>query len=429
MDYTFRKGEIYMNTESTTNSIAAEDTSTLGEGAVKVWNLSNYLRNTVLNPENLFPDPLFEQKLWYAGAYNQGGLIYDGTQIILDGRAEGKGYTRQALKFDVSEGPYVFEIEMMLLDSSFPVSYPITVNLFDAENNNLTQKPTIYPSAAQLQPNKWHKVRAVLHASEGAVKCLVLLGISDTGGYLAYRRPKLVKGTDTGVLDKFDFDLNDRVQSIADTESAAAETIDPLYGKSVLFAGDSIVANANSYAKAIPAKSKMVVKDLSVPGLNLARNSAADNWNILGRVVDNISTDDKLYDYVILEGGINDMFNRPLGEITTGYTDALDETTYCGALESLLRQCLIKYIGKHIGFVITHQLGNQYNTALGLFFDKARQICEKYSVPYLDLYKASGLCCAIPEVQQALFGTDVIHPNADGHALLTSKVGAWMRTL
>ena len=144
-------------------------------------------------------------------------------------------------------------------------------------------------------------------------------------------------------------------------------------------------------------------------------------------------------DYIIFEGGINDFWNKvPLGEITPNYTSALDDTTFCGAFESMLKQAVLKWQGKKIGFIIVHKITNTYypygNSTPGkfeLYREKIIEICNKWSIPYLDLFNCSGLNVNIQEIKQKYTTKgDGTHPNAEGYELFyVPKIEAWMKTL
>lgn len=114
------------------------------------------------------------------------------------------------------------------------------------------------------------------------------------------------------------------------------------------------------------------------------------------RDIDNMSGS---YDAIVFSGGINDYWqNIPLGTYSeSDYSSDVDDTTVCGALESIFRQAINKWYGKPIMFVITHKIYNTvYNdNSAGYSFkdlhDAIVAICDKYSIPYYDCYKDGGL--------------------------------------
>jgi lysophospholipase L1-like esterase len=150
-------------------------------------------------------------------------------------------------------------------------------------------------------------------------------------------------------------------------------------------------------------------------------------------------------DYIIFEGGINDYWlGVPVGTITPDYVSALDDTTFCGAFESMLKQAILKWKGKKIGFIIAHKIkdtfypyGSPTQNQSEVYWDKAREICKKWSVPYLDLFNESGLNAEIDEINNMYFQIvaetgkgDGCHPNEQGYRqFLAPKIEAWMKTL
>lgn len=99
-------------------------------------------------------------------------------------------------------------------------------------------------------------------------------------------------------------------------------------------------------------------------------------------------------DYLIMEGGLNDMYQRgedfetqvPFGTLLEPddyTTNTFDDRTFCGALEHMVREAVFKLPATKLGFLIMPQPGdevwnNQYAKAI-------RDVCDKYGVPYLDM--------------------------------------------
>jgi lysophospholipase L1-like esterase len=63
-------------------------------------------------------------------------------------------------------------------------------------------------------------------------------------------------------------------------------------------------------------------------------------------------------------------------------------------------------------------------------WDNARAICEKWSVPYLDLRNMSGLTAGLSDINQMFFKNgDGVHPNEAGYKVIVPRIEAWMKTL
>ena len=136
-------------------------------------------------------------------------------------------------------------------------------------------------------------------------------------------------------------------------------------------------------------------------------------------------------DYIVIQGGVNDAYNItdcPIGTISTGYTAELNENTFAGALESIFKYAQTNWLGKKIAYIVTFKVPS----AMGQFkfneyMDIAKQICEKWSVPYCDLYNESNLNYYIQEVSNTYGGG--LHPNEAGYRIITNKIEKWLETL
>ena len=211
-----------------------------------------------------------------------------------------------------------------------------------------------------------------------------------------------------------------------------------LYGKKVLWNGDSLMMATpdpeGGWAGRIAKKNSMNSTNYGIGGGTIATGtySGATPRHWISVDVDNMSAS---ADYVILEGGRNDWaLEVPLGEITSGYTDTFDDTTFCGGFEKMLYKVRKKYLGKKVGFIIPYKMELQHypygssSPKADAYYDKAREMLEKWSVPYIDLYKTSNLTIEIPEVKSEYFA-DQTHINAKGYEVTTPQIEAWMRTL
>lgn len=211
--------------------------------------------------------------------------------------------------------------------------------------------------------------------------------------------------------------------------------------KVILFTGDSICYGANwrptvedysntGWRKIIQENyPKSITYGYGVGGTTISKRSGRTD-SILERMTKMFSEHPEA-DYIIIEGGVNDAYNItdcPIGTISTGYTAELNENTFAGALESIFKYAQINWIGKKIGYIVTFKVPS----AMGQFkfneyMDIAKQICEKWSVPYCDLYNGSNLNYYIQEVSDAYGGG--LHPNEAGYRIITNKIEKWMETL
>ena len=116
-----------------------------------------------------------------------------------------------------------------------------------------------------------------------------------------------------------------------------------------------------------------------------------------------------------------------IGEVTNGYTTTLDDTTFCGALESMFKQAIDRFPGKKIGFIITHRMSESFVT----FYPKIIEICEKWGIPYCDLFTKCPPLNYIPYLKANYTKDgDGWHPNELGYKeYYVPKIESWLKTL
>lgn len=191
---------------------------------------------------------------------------------------------------------------------------------------------------------------------------------------------------------------------------------------SYLFVGDSICYGAGAtggYAKLIANKNpNMTYKNIGVSGATICRRNQGDGGtSILNKVEEEIALNAK-YDHIILEGGLNDLWNQntwPLGSYDEyDRASSLNEMTICGAFESLIRKCKDKWNNTFIYYLIPHSIDRK-NTKVG--FDTLKSIAKKYNVIVIDLRELSGMDEAVDNIKNSYTSnSDGVHPNEDGYA-------------
>ena len=219
--------------------------------------------------------------------------------------------------------------------------------------------------------------------------------------------------------------------------ATAAVTQSPLYKKSAVFVGDSICYGAydNSAHKAwggrIGDKYEMTWYNDGISA------TAIHGGRTHGQIVSELSVHaSKEIDYVIMQGGVNDAWDRvTVGTITEGYDPAnFDNSTFAGGLENLFYTARRLYPNATYGFIINFTMpaaNESYGTLrdMSAYFNIAKQICDKWKVPYLDLYNDTNFCQNVLKTHETTYMPDNIHPNAAGYELLAPKIASWMETL
>ena len=336
-------------------------------------------------------------------------------------------------------------------------SYPVTIYAVSigyqpgtstggtvAKKEYIIEKDGIYEIAVTQNYNNWGKIHGCFEIKTDAVECYVN---QLTVVHGETPQPHTITSM-FNIMGKHEEEIKELYNLIDETEKNYS--INPLWGKIIALNGDSICAgsvNGGGYGVIIANKNNMTYQNVAVGGGTIAAETyqlpenypnltepRARHW--ISRTISKMRND---ADYIILEGGINDFWNKvPLGEITPNYSSSLDDTTFCGAFESMLKQAILKWQGKKIGFIIVHKINNTYypygNSTPGkfeLYREKMIEICNKWSIPYLDLFNCSGLNVNIQEIKQKYTTNgDGTHPNADGYEkFYVPKIEAWMRTL
>ena len=131
-------------------------------------------------------------------------------------------------------------------------------------------------------------------------------------------------------------------------------------------------------------------------------------------------------DYIILESCLNDGFNGvPKGTITNDNFSPSSTTTFASAMEYMINRTITLFPNAKIGVIIPHRVSADN---LNDYHEIARSVCEKWGIPYIDLYKQSGLCVKNP-TQKAVMFVDNTHLTSTGYDMITDKIEAWMKTL
>ncbi len=202
----------------------------------------------------------------------------------------------------------------------------------------------------------------------------------------------------------------------------------PLFGKKIVYDGDSICApwngdegNGGAYPKLIADYTGCTYDNQAVGGGRFTTCPAGENFHSIVDNLSNLPTDADLYCF---EGGINDYSAAvTLGDIDySNFTGELDATTLCGALETIFRYCLNNFVGKPVCLIITHKCQesayktNGAGNTFAQFREKMIAVCEKYSIPYYDAFGRSGLNGWNASQKARYFiNADGTHPNVKGY--------------
>lgn len=217
-----------------------------------------------------------------------------------------------------------------------------------------------------------------------------------------------------------------------------------LCGKMAVFLGDSICAGTTvgdgipeygyGWAGLIGEANQMTWRNFGANGGTVTSLETVQESRWLTTQADAAVAAYPNADYVIFEGGCNDadqMKDALLGEISADYT-TFDTATFSGAFESLILKLVTAYPNAKIGYIIPQKMYAQNDhTAAGhvhrRFFDRAIEICEKWGIPYIDLWKSSPLN---PKLSTAgRFYTDGQHLTLAGYQRIVPQIEAFMRNI
>ena len=229
-----------------------------------------------------------------------------------------------------------------------------------------------------------------------------------------------------------------QVAATSTTVAPPADTTGPLYGKAALFCGDSICqgvmdtayAPAKGWAGRIAAHYGMTVTNKGMPGASLSTSRMSRILTQIEEVKDN------QYDYVVLQGLAGDALeSAPVGAMSDSFDVAdFDVTTYAGGLEELFYYAK-QYFGEetYVGYIIGYQtpkteMGGRM-TDMSEYVDVAIPICDKWGIPYLDLYDDAHFNNDLLKVTTAEYLPDYLHPNEAGYDVLYKPIAAWMETM
>lgn len=220
----------------------------------------------------------------------------------------------------------------------------------------------------------------------------------------------------------------------------------PLLGKKISLIGDSICAGSNEstsylggYGKIIAERNNMAYENFGKGGSTITAETYSESTGqALGwicRMVDSMSAD---ADYAIVEGGINDAWRyldgreTKIGTLTKGYNATLDDTTYYGAFESMLKKLVTKFQGKKIGYIAIPKTGcGMYDSGQNApnFYHIALECCAKWGVPVCDLNNIVP-SFAYLKTLGTTYTADGTHPTKEGYEkYYCDIIEAWMKTL
>ena len=221
-----------------------------------------------------------------------------------------------------------------------------------------------------------------------------------------------------------------------------------LTGKSALFVGDSIAYGHLTYGQGFAYCVKQAW------GLKTAASGATSGAEVTSRVGGDLYVYNQLkkfasqeFDYVLLQGGVNDAAAKPLYPEgvplgTLSNDDNYDDTTFAGALEKEIAFALETWPDAKIGYIITFDINTPaQRPRMREYVEMTRTVCEKWNIPTLDLYDGKlwpsedgNSMITIGELFNTGHGAnafvgDGVHPAKLGYQVLAKCIGDFMSSL
>ena len=190
--------------------------------------------------------------------------------------------------------------------------------------------------------------------------------------------------------------------------------------------GDSITFGAGSsysYVDIIENATGVIARNYGVSGTAISSVENASGVGMSVRYAD--MSDDA--DIITVFGGTNDMSLQ----VEIGTWESTSTETVYGATKSLVVGLYKKYPGKKIAFILPiprWTVNGEHAHGLENYVDAIKDVCDRYSVPTLDLYRNSGLMPGVPEFQSVTM-PDLTHPNETGHGIIATKIQRFLESL
>ena len=225
----------------------------------------------------------------------------------------------------------------------------------------------------------------------------------------------------------------------------------PLAGKTILFAGDSITeaicerynplttpiagwpgrvgtANCMSFVNSGVSGATMSLVNV----WNSASTAVSSRNVIYNQLVNNKGTK---FDLIVLQGGVNDAWcSAPVGSMTAADNfdeSTFDVSTFAGGFEYTIAYAKKTYPEAKIGFIVNFAMPASTNgrtSDMSEYFSVAKAICDKWNIPYMDLYNNAEVTGRLQPTTRYALG-DYVHPNNRGYDILYPYVEQFVKAL
>lgn len=218
-------------------------------------------------------------------------------------------------------------------------------------------------------------------------------------------------------------------------------------GKKLVAIGDSITKGTGlasteiAWSKQVASMFNMTFVNYGIGGSELAKNKTDGSYDPM--CIRYTDMDDDA-DLIIVAGGTND-WGHIAGNTVAGDTEyQMGEfgdssiNTFYGALDTMCRGLLTKYVGKTIFFMTPikrysalstpYYVQNNRGYTLEDYANAIKKVCGFYGIPVLDMFNECSLNPIIEAIQTAYI-TDGTHPNFAGHRIMARQVAGFISSL
>lgn len=218
-------------------------------------------------------------------------------------------------------------------------------------------------------------------------------------------------------------------------------------GKKLVAIGDSITYGTHDagrlteWGKRVATMLNMTFVNYGIGGSEIAINKANSPYNPM--CVRYAEMDDDA-DLIIVAGGTNDwghITGSPSvanGEYLMGEFGDTEPTTFYGALDTMCKGLLAKYVGKTIVFMTPIKRYSALSTpyynenyrgyTLEDYVNAIKKVCGHYGIPVLDMFNECSLNPIIEPIKTAYI-EDGTHPNSAGHMIMARQIAGFISSL
>lgn len=205
--------------------------------------------------------------------------------------------------------------------------------------------------------------------------------------------------------------------------------------KKALFLGDSICAANCESGKSYRGWAGRIASSTGMVCVNKGNSGASiSTARGINRVIKFYEkTKGYAYDFIIMHGGVNDAWeSAAVGKMSDSFElSSFNTKTFAGGLEELFYHVTKDYPDAKLGYIFnfaTPMFKTGRIADMTEYYNVAKQICEKWGIPYLNMYEDDEFS-ELLNVRSNANLSDYLHPNTAGYDIIYKYIIFWMETL